>query len=61
MLKTPVSLLLRCLLDGEAYVGISLHPDHGSEPEALIHAADQAMYRAKEDDNGFVAVADTPP
>lgn len=45
----------------QASVGISLHPDHGSEPEALIHAADQAMYRAKEDDNGFVAVADTPP
>lgn len=44
----------------QASIGISLHPDHGSEPEALIHAADQAMYRAKEDDDGFVAVAGTP-
>lgn len=45
----------------QASIGISLHPDHGSEPEALIHAADQAMYRAKEDEDAFIAVADAPP
>lgn len=44
----------------QASIGISLYPDHGSEPETLIHAADQAMYQAKDDDDGFVSVADTP-
>ncbi|CAB1369298.1 diguanylate cyclase domain-containing protein [Denitratisoma oestradiolicum] len=31
-----------------ASIGISLYPDHGQELEALVDAADKAMYRAKE-------------
>lgn len=30
-----------------ASIGVALYPDHGREGETLIHAADQAMYRAK--------------
>jgi diguanylate cyclase (GGDEF)-like protein len=30
-----------------ASVGVALHPDEGATPDALWHAADQAMYAAK--------------
>ncbi len=37
-----------------ASIGISLYPDHGATPEALIRAADKAMYRVKrEGKNSF--------
>jgi diguanylate cyclase (GGDEF)-like protein len=35
-------------LEVEASVGIALHPEHGSDVEALMRHADIAMYRAKE-------------
>jgi diguanylate cyclase (GGDEF)-like protein len=31
-------------------IGVSLFPDHGDNPEALIRAADAALYRAKRTD-----------
>ena len=30
-----------------ASIGIALYPEHGSDPEALLAAADQAMYLVK--------------
>jgi len=38
-------------------VGISVFPDHGESGEALIHAADQALYRAKAEGRDRVVVA----
>ena len=35
-------------LEVEASVGIALHPEHGTDVEALMRHADIAMYRAKE-------------
>jgi diguanylate cyclase (GGDEF)-like protein len=35
-------------LEVEASVGIALHPEHGSDVEALMRHADIAMYRSKE-------------
>jgi diguanylate cyclase (GGDEF)-like protein/PAS domain S-box-containing protein len=40
------------LVSVTASVGISVHPDDGEEPEALIRAADMAMYHAKERGRG---------
>jgi diguanylate cyclase (GGDEF)-like protein len=36
-----------------ASIGISLYPDHASNPEQLLHAADRAMYHAKQTLSGF--------
>ena len=36
------------LLQIGASIGIALHPQHGAEPAALLHAADMAMYVAKQ-------------
>ena len=32
----------------EASIGVALYPDHGHDPEALLQAADTAMYAAKQ-------------
>lgn len=37
-----------------ASIGISLYPEHGEDPEALIRKADTAMYVAKEQRNCYV-------
>ena len=37
----------------EASIGISVYPRDGADASALISAADDAMYRAKEDKSGF--------
>lgn len=37
-----------------ASVGISIYPEHGEDVASLIRQADIAMYRAKEDNKGFV-------
>ena len=46
------------LLSVSASVGIALHPKHGDEPEQLIKKADKAMYEAKRNGKGQVALAD---
>ena len=40
------------LLQVEASVGVSVHPDHGAEFEQLLRLADVAMYQAKESRTG---------
>lgn len=34
-------------INAPASMGIAIYPEHGSDPEALLNSADQAMYRAK--------------
>lgn len=41
-------------------IGVSLYPAHGADPEALIHAADEAMYRAKREPEYSVMLAASP-
>ncbi|RMF08388.1 MAG: diguanylate cyclase [Alphaproteobacteria bacterium] len=40
-----------------ASVGIALYPDHADSPEALIAAADRALYSVKASGRGYVAVS----
>jgi diguanylate cyclase (GGDEF)-like protein len=40
----------------QASVGISLYPEHGSDPETLLKQADMAMYAAKENGKGMYSV-----
>jgi len=52
-------------IDGEvvrvdATIGIALFPEHGSGADALIRAADMAMYAAKEEGRGRVRTFDPP-
>lgn len=47
-----------------ASIGVTVFPDHGTDASRLIHAADQAMYRAKAlpaDDSIRVIEANEPP
>ncbi len=45
-----------------ASIGISVYPDDGSDAEALIHRADEAMYRAKrQGGGGFEHALPLPP
>ena len=44
LLKLELELPIRI----SASVGIARFPDHGDNPDALLLAADQAMYAAKE-------------
>src|ERR1700687_526651 len=36
------------ILSTSASIGASLYPDHASDPDALLRAADVALFRAKE-------------
>lgn len=42
-----------------ASIGISLYPEHGLDPSALLKAADHAMYQAKKKNNACIIF--TPP
>jgi diguanylate cyclase (GGDEF)-like protein len=41
-------------------VGIAVYPEHGLTPEAVIHAADEALYRAKREGRDRWAAAGVP-
>ncbi len=45
-------------VEARASVGVALFPVHGEDPEALLRAADRAMYRAKGARGGRVAFAE---
>lgn len=34
-------------------IGVAVHPDHGKDPDALLEAADAAMYVAKRNETDF--------
>src|SRR5690606_14663593 len=38
-------------------IGVAAFPDHGSDPETLMHAADEALYRAKHEGRNRVVTA----
>jgi diguanylate cyclase (GGDEF)-like protein/PAS domain S-box-containing protein len=42
-------------------VGLALYPEHGDDAEALLRAADAAMYRAKAEGGGRIRYAAAPP
>ncbi|MCI0400299.1 MAG: diguanylate cyclase [Gammaproteobacteria bacterium] len=41
-------------------VGAAIFPKHGSTPESVLHAADEALYRAKAEGRDRVVIAQTP-
>ncbi len=43
-----------------ASVGVAVYPQHGTELDALIRSADQALYAAKDAGRNVVCVAATP-
>ncbi len=47
-------------VDVRASIGISLFPGHGSDPDALILRADDAMHRAKSANAGFLVYSGGP-
>jgi diguanylate cyclase (GGDEF)-like protein len=40
-------------------VGVAVYPNHGTDMAELVHAADEAMYRAKQAGRDRVQVAPT--
>ncbi len=54
-LARPIEMDRETILIG-ASIGIALFPDHGTEPDELICAADVAMYAGKEEKRGSVRV-----
>lgn len=47
-LETPISIGEEAEVEVEAQLGIALYPDHGSEADELLDAADRALYSRKE-------------
>lgn len=57
-LSVPVRLEERVVRIG-CSIGVALAPAHGNTPEALVIAADQAVYSAKSEGNGIVRMYDS--
>ena len=60
-LVAPYALVLReetVDVKISASFGVALYPDHGDDYDSLLHAADDAMYRAKRDPARRYAVAE---
>jgi diguanylate cyclase (GGDEF)-like protein len=58
--KILAALELPFVIEGRALyvggsIGIAAHPDHGLDPETLLHRADLAMYAAKQDRGAYTA------
>jgi diguanylate cyclase (GGDEF)-like protein len=54
--RQPVTAADEHLLHVGATIGISLSPDHGTEPEELLRRADIALYKAKAEGRGTYRV-----
>jgi len=65
ILATPVfSILdqgLELMLSLEISIGIAIYPDAGQDAEALLKAADEAMYSAKKKGGGCYIIAPSQP
>lgn len=48
----PVVLIDGTRIDTSVSVGLAVYPDHADSVDALMHAADQSMYRAKKSGRG---------
>ena len=62
-MRTPYSLVLReqtVDVTISASFGVAMYPEHGTDYDSLLHAADDAMYRAKRDPALHYAIADGP-
>ncbi|KAF1053351.1 MAG: Diguanylate cyclase DgcN [Stenotrophomonas maltophilia] len=46
-MQTPIVLPDDSTVQTSLTIGVAYYPQHGTTPEALLHAADTAMYRAK--------------
>ncbi len=44
------------MLEIRASIGVALDPDHGTTQDALLAAADTAMYAAKQQGEGAIVV-----
>jgi EAL domain-containing protein (putative c-di-GMP-specific phosphodiesterase class I) len=51
-LQDPMPFGNKVRLDVDTAVGIAIHPDHGSDPEALLQRADVATIAAKSTESG---------
>lgn len=49
------------ILEIRASIGIAIYPDHGTTQDALLAAADTAMYEAKQCGEGSIVVFNSPP
>ena len=62
-MRTPYSLVLReqtVDVTISASFGVAMYPEHGTDYDSLLHAADDAMYRAKRDPALHYAIAEGP-
>ncbi|WP_347136841.1 diguanylate cyclase domain-containing protein [Parahaliea mediterranea] len=59
-MKKPIELPDGDTLNTTLSIGIALYPDHAETPEALLHGADLAMYKAKRLARGTHFVAPAP-
>lgn len=59
-MRMPVPSPAFGMIESSASVGVALFPDHGTDVEQLLAAADAAMYRAKSRQPGRFEVCDQP-